>query len=113
MIVLASEQEPGMTVGPLYVIVTAPQASVAVGVPGFVGMLLHCTVTFPGTKVNTGGVSSTLLTVNEQVAVLPFPSFAVSVTVIAPAPLTVVPAAGVCVTVTVAEQPSEVVAEPV
>jgi hypothetical protein len=48
----------------------------------------------PGQVMMVGGVLSCLLTVKEQVAVLPFPSLAVSVTVMAPAPLTVVPAGG-------------------
>jgi hypothetical protein len=55
-----------------------------------------------------GGVLSCLMTVKEQVAVLPFPSSAVSVTVMAPAPLTVVPGVGVWSTVIEVEQLSEV-----
>ena len=46
-----------------------------------------------------GGVLSTRFTVNEQVAVLPLPSLAVSVTVVAPTPVTVVPEIGNCATV--------------
>jgi hypothetical protein len=71
-------------------------------------MLLHCAVTFAGTEMNTSGVLSCLLTVKEQVAVLPLPSLAVSVTVMAPTPLTVFPAVGAWVTITVVAQLSEV-----
>ena len=51
-------------------------------------------------QVIVGDVESTLFTVNEQEAgELPFPSLAVSVTVVAPTPDTVVPETGDCVTV--------------
>ena len=59
--------------------------------------------------VIVGTVVSTRFTLNVQFAVLPLASVAVSVTVVVPTPLTAVPAAGDCVTVT-AEQLSAVVA---
>ncbi len=92
----------------MYVIVTGPQASVAVGVPT-AGTLLHCTVTFAGTNVNVGEPTSTLFTVKVQEAVVLQPSVAVSVSVIGPVPLTVVPTVGDCISVGVL-QLSEAVA---
>ena len=50
-------------------------------------------------QVIVGGVVSTLLTVNVQLAVFPDPSVAVSVTVVVPTPDTIAPTAGDCVTV--------------
>jgi hypothetical protein len=60
-----------------------------------------------------GGVVSTRVTLNVQFAVFPDGSVAVSVTMVVPVPLTIVPAAGDCVTVTndAATQSSETVAK--
>lgn len=55
-------------------------------------------------QVIAGGVVSTLFTVNEQVAVLPLPSLAVSVTVLLPTPDKAAPDTGACVTVGTAAQ---------
>jgi hypothetical protein len=100
------------------VIVTVPaQPSVAVASEVYDGMvpvheLFNTSVWFAG-QVIAGGVLSTRVTVNVQVAVLPFASVAVSVTVVVPTPVTVVPAAGDCVIVTVPAQPSVAVASEV
>lgn len=53
---------------------------------------LFCTILFG--QVMVGGVVSTLFTTNEHVLVLPLPSLAVSVTVVAPTPVKVVLARG-------------------
>jgi len=50
------------------------------------------------TQLMPGGVLSTLLTVKEQVLVRPFTSVTVRVTLMLPAPETLVPATGDCIT---------------
>lgn len=64
----------------------------------------------PVGQVILGRVTSILFTKNEQVAVLPFPSLAVKVTVLLPTPDTEVPDTGDCVTVGEAAQLSTTVA---
>ena len=65
----------------------------------------------PG-QVNVGGNTSTVVALNEQVLVFPEASVAVNVTV-RPKGVTVVPAAGDCVTVGLGSQLSDTVAKPV
>jgi hypothetical protein len=97
------------------VIVTVPaQPSVAVASEVYDGIvpvqeLFNTSVWFEG-QVIAGGVLSTRVTVNVQVAVLPFASVAVMVTVVVPTPVNTVPAAGDCVLVTVPVHPSVAVA---
>ena len=69
-----------MLVASVDVIVTVPQASVAVGVPKD-GVKGHSIVAAAGTEVNTGAVLSSTVITCEAVAVLPQASVAVNVLV--------------------------------
>jgi hypothetical protein len=87
------------------------QLSVAVGAVYVTAPLHEIGATkLLGQPTRTGNVMSTAFTSNEHVEVLPFPSLAVSVTVVVPTPLTVLLAAGDWVTVITVAQLSLVVA---
>jgi len=61
-------------------------------------------------QIIVGAIGSVRVTLKEQVAVFPLPSFAVSVTVVLPTPETVLPGAGSCVEAGGAAQLSDMVA---
>ena len=85
------------------VTVDTVQLSAVTGVPRVTPLAVQSpasalTVTFDG-QVIVGLVTSTLVTVNVQLLLLPAASVAVKVTVVVPVPDSIVPAAGDCVMV--------------